>query len=281
MLLLVYFQQSIEFCEIENSKNMKYQILGKINYIKKINSEFYHLKINTPQIALNAKPGQFVHIRCNDILFPFLRRPMSIFNVNKKNIEIIFQVKGAGTQILSQKKFEEELDILGPLGNGFTLTQQPYILLIGGGMGMVPLYYLAKELKRKKKKFEIFMGARSKSGLITLDFFKKLKMPLNISTDDGSFGFKGSIIELAENYLKSNNIDKNKIKVYSCGPHPMLIAIQKLVKKYCITCEISLEEYMGCGVGACFSCVCKSQNNQYKRICLEGPVFKADEVFLE
>ncbi|MBI5418075.1 dihydroorotate dehydrogenase electron transfer subunit [Candidatus Poribacteria bacterium] len=276
---------------------MKFHILGEITYNKKIRTEFYHLKVRVPEICSCAKPGQFVHIRCQNTLTPLLRRPMSIFNINNDVLEIIYRMRGQGTQILATRKRGESLDIIGPLGHGFNFENKSHAILVGGGMGLVPLYYLAKKFTKKKQSYEIFMGARFEKELFTYKFFRKLisNKFIKIATDDGSIGFKGRVPELLENHIKSitNSISSIspfekgglkgdfQIKIYSCGPEPMLKAMQALAQKYNLDCEISLEEYMGCGVGACLSCVCKSTNNEYKRVCQEGPVFNANDVVLE
>ncbi|MBI5207076.1 MAG: dihydroorotate dehydrogenase electron transfer subunit [Candidatus Firestonebacteria bacterium] len=263
---------------------MKFQQKCKILHNKKIGTNCYHLKISTPEIALHARPGQFVHIRCKDTLTPLLRRPMSIFNADKNSIEIIYHLIGHGTDALSKRKPGELLDIIGPLGNGFNFPNSSSILLVGGGIGLVPLFYLAKKLSQKKKRIKIFYGARSKKELFLLKYFRSLdNTQIKISTDDGSIGYKGHITELVETYLESiskKTGDLFSLQIYSCGPKPMLIAIKQLVNRYKISCEISLEEYMACGVGACLSCVCKVKDNQYKRVCQDGPVFNANGVIL-
>lgn len=221
--------------------------------------------------------GQFVNIKVNEEAYPTLRRPISICNLDTENssMTLIYRAEGLGTKILSNKLVGTELDILGPLGNGFDyslVNSNEIVVLIGGGVGVPPLYELAKRLFNKNIKVISILGFASKDVVFYEEEFKKYSQ-VYICTIDGSYGFKGNVLELIE----KNNIDFDWI--FSCGPKPMLKAISD---KYSKTKKgyISLEERMACGVGACYACVCTSVNDKSKRICKDGPVFKLGEILL-
>lgn len=235
-----------------------------------IDKFIYLMKIKEKNIANIAKPGQFLEIKTG--LTPLLRKPISIFEVNKESgiISILYQVKGQGTKNLSELKRDQEIDIIGPLGNGFTIKKfDKKCLLIGGGIGIAPLYDLGLKLKESGNKIDIILGFSSQETSYAIDYFAKLGN-VKIATIDGSLGEKGTV----EVILKDYKLD-NYNKAYACGPEPMLKYLKTLDK---IDLEISLEAYMGCGVGACLSCVCKMNDGEYKRVCKEGPVFQAKEV---
>ncbi|MDD5045304.1 MAG: dihydroorotate dehydrogenase electron transfer subunit, partial [Candidatus Omnitrophica bacterium] len=176
---------------------------------------------------------------------------------------------------LSQKGAGEYLDVIGPLGNGFTLPLTPYplSLLVAGGMGVAPLVYLAEILKRSK--ILVLIGAQSKSGIICEKEFKDLGCSVKIATDDGSCGFRGKVTELLSNILVT--MDCRPATIYACGPRPMLKAVAEIAQKENIPAQISLEEHMACGIGACLGCAVNTRAG-YKRVCKDGPVFGAEEI---
>ena len=230
---------------------------------------------------IEANPGQFIHLKIkNDSYDPLLRRPFSIFDVNKKNnlLTIFYKVCGRGTKLMTEIKNGEEVDVLENLGNGFNLKMKnKNLVLIGGGMGIAPLYYLAKKLA-KTNRLRVLLGAQNKEELIFLNNkFSKLDLKLDNATIDGSLGFKGNVVDLLKNIIK----DKQKIDyIYSCGPTPMLKELKKIVINNDIETEASLEERMGCGVGVCLSCTVRTSNGN-KRACKEGPVFPLKEVIFD
>lgn len=228
--------------------------------------------VTAPEIAEKAVPGQFVHILCSDKVF--LRRPISICDAYDDKLRFIFEIKGEGTSELAKKNVGDMIDIMGPLGNGFINKEYEKPVIIGGGIGVFPLYKLAKELDNP----EIFLGFRSKDRVVMEDEFSKVGNT-HISTDDGSYGYNGYAAALLEEYL-----DKNECGViYSCGPTPMLRAIKKIAEARGIPCRLSLEQRMGCGIGACLVCTCESIFTgayKYKRVCKDGPVFNSNEVKL-
>lgn len=257
-------------------------IVEKVELVKKeqIKSDIYKYSIKSDKMACDAKPGQFLEIRVTDSIEPFLRRPISIHNVKKEEgiIEFIFQVKGKGTELLSERKEGELIDIIGPLGQGtFNIDGYEKIAIIGGGIGIFPLYELAKKAKKDGKNVNMYLGFRNRDFVILENEYKNVSNNFTLSTDDGSYGKNGFAI----NFLK-DDISKNPVDcIYACGPLPMLKAVQALAKEKNIPCQLSLEERMGCGMGACIGCVVKYKTeteDTFKRVCREGPVFDANTV---
>jgi dihydroorotate dehydrogenase electron transfer subunit len=261
--------------------------LTKAKLIKNIEviQKYYKILLYCPRIAKIAKPGQFVEIKASDNYEPLLRRPFSIHRVKGNNIEINYEVLGKGTDILSQRKPGEYLDVIGPLGNGFDyrlpITDYRLPILVAGGMGVAPLVFLAEKLAElRTPNYElrtmILIGAKTKNQILCEKEFKKLGCTLKFSTDDGSRGFKGKVTDLLKDILRLT-INGKRLTIYACGPKPMLEEISRISCKHNIRAQISLEEHMACGTGICFGCAVKTKYG-YKRVCKEGPVFNADEI---
>ena len=235
----------------------------------------FSMWLKTEQIAQHAKAGQFISIYCEDGS-RMLPRPISICEIDKNDgaLHLVYRVAGKGTQEFSEKNTGMELSVLGPLGNGFPLKSKK-AFLIGGGIGIPPILELAKQLDCEK---QIVLGYRN-SDMFLLDEFKKYGS-VYIATEDGSYGSKGNVLDA----IRENDLEADII--YACGPTPMLRAIKAYAEENNIECYISLEERMACGIGACLACVCKSKevdahtNVHNKRVCKEGPVFRAEEVEL-
>ncbi|MBF0522193.1 MAG: dihydroorotate dehydrogenase electron transfer subunit [Candidatus Omnitrophica bacterium] len=246
----------------------------KIVSNEKLCPKFYKLCLEAKSIAQKAKPGQFVHIRVNAELEPFFRRPFSIHRANKY-LEICYEVIGPGTKILAAKKPGENLDILGPLGNGFMLPPQGIkkVAIVAGGMGVAPFLALTDQLK---KKYEIILlyGGRTKDHIFSLKAYKDNGCKIYISTDDGSVGTKGRVSELF-----SKIIPDASTYIYTCGPKPMIKAVQDFANKHQLKGQASLEEVMACGVGVCLGCATATIHG-YKTVCHDGPVFELGEVVL-
>jgi len=207
-----------------------------------------------------------------------------VHRANNSNIEILFEVVGRGSRLLSQKKPGDYLDIIGPLGNGFTFreprTENREPILIAGGMGIAPLFFLAESLIRGKRssaygKIQVLIGAKTKSHILCEKDFKKLGCDVQIATDDGSKGFKGRATDLLKVLLST--IDHRPSTIFSCGPKPMLKELIRITGQYSIPSQISLEAHMACGIGACLGCVVNTKAG-YKRVCKDGPVFSGDEI---
>ncbi|MDD5165947.1 MAG: dihydroorotate dehydrogenase electron transfer subunit [Candidatus Omnitrophica bacterium] len=250
------------------------QTKAKIIYNKKVKGNYFHCLLLAPSLAKKAQPGEFVNIKITDNYQPLLRRPLSIHRVDGKTIELLYEAVGRGTEILSRRKRGEYLDIIGPLGNGFSMPKSGHSILVAGGMGVAPLLFLAERLIRHK--LIVLIGARTKSEILCEKEFQDLGYSVKIATDDGSKGFKGRITELLRNVLQTQGSKQQKM-VYACGPRPMLKEISRMSKKDKFSAEISLEEHMACGIGACLGCVLETTNG-LQRVCKEGPVFAAGEI---
>ena len=258
---------------------MPKQIFTELLKKEKIIEGLYKFSVKADEIVALSKPGNFIEIRINENLDPFLRRPISIYNLDKENgiLEFIFQVKGKGTELLAKKNVGDFIDIIGPLGNGtFKFEEYNNLAVIGGGIGIFPLYELSKKKKKANKKVYTYLGFRNKD-LVTLENeFKNVSNELTLTTDDGSYANSGFAINYLEQDLEKNNIDC----IYACGPLPMLKAVKKLAKEKNIPCQISLEEKMGCGLGVCLGCAVKTatstvENPEYIHVCKAGPVFNS------
>ncbi len=247
-----------------------------------LKANYYKLTLNCPEIAKEIKPGQFILIRVTNNLDPLLPRPFGVFRVDKtkENFSVLYAVKGRGTHLLSQKKTGEILTLTGPHGNGFQVNQNSKtICLVAGGFGVSPLLALTKE--NKDKKIIVIIGGRSKDLIIFEKEFRDLNARVYITTDDGSYGKKGIVIDILDELIKpfdSAQGEKERIdEIFSVGPSLMLKAVSQIAKKSKIPCQISMEERMACGIGVCYSCVCKTKRG-FQKICTEGPVFNAKEV---
>lgn len=247
----------------------KYLILSKTAIARNT----YSFEILCPEVAEIASAGQFVHIRVEGFT---LRRPVSIcgINKNKGTLRIVFEIRGEGTEELSSLNKGDLIDMLAPLGHGFTLNPDfKKVILIGGGIGTPPMLPLAEYYKEKAT---VITGFRSADAVILQNDFISTGAENILCTDDGSLGIHGFVTQPLEKLLNNNNIDM----VYACGPMPMLKNIAKICHEKC-RCEISLEERMGCGIGACLVCACRTKKNDeeyFAHVCKEGPVFNAEEV---
>ncbi len=219
-------------------------------------------------------PGQFVHIRCGDSLL--LRRPISVASCQEDYpsdlVTIVFEVRGAGTQWLAERKLGETLDVMGLLGNGFPVKPEGRYLLVGGGIGVPPLWGCAQ---RTSGKSTAILGFRSKDKAIMTDLFNEDCAKTLIATDDGSLGYHGFVDALVRQELEQ---DRNYDAVLACGPRPMLKNVARAAKEFGVPCFVSMEERMGCGVGACLVCACDMKDGSRKHVCKDGPVFDAEEV---
>ncbi|HZJ82652.1 MAG TPA: dihydroorotate dehydrogenase electron transfer subunit [Clostridia bacterium] len=256
-----------------------YKVIVLQNY--QIADNLYKMSIEAPEIVKKAKPGQFLHIKVPGDLSLLLRRPISINGVNRKTgqLDLVYQNVGKGTEVLSQTSTGIELDILGPLGRGFSIPEgSKDIYIVGGGCGVAPVRFAAQEWSYLNT--TSFLGFRSKSCIYQIEDFEEFSSRVFISTDDGSVSHKGSIVTPL-----AHNLEKGKPDlVLACGPFPMLRAIQKLVKLHGVPCQMSLEERMGCGIGGCLVCSCAVKRRDdwdYKKVCQDGPVFWSEEVILD
>jgi len=241
----------------------------------------YRMVVKSGYVAQNARPGQFVNVKCCEGIDALLRRPISICSVDRNNgtFDIVFQVKGIGTGFLSQKRPGDRVDLIGPLGKPFDISESyRKIAVVGGGIGIFPLLYVLKEKAPGGK--SAFIGFRSKDNVVLEKEFSREANKLFISTDDGSYGHKGLITDLFEESLSRECYDI----VYACGPVPMLKKVAGLAEEKGIKCQVSLEQRMGCGIGACLVCACKTRSGEeweYRHVCKDGPVFWSSEVVFD
>ena len=258
---------------------MSFQIKSHIIEHEEVAPHTRLLVLGAPKLAQSAQPGQFVHVLCGSSYDPLLRRPLGVHAADPKtgHVSLLYEIVGRGTSLLAEKCKGEILDVLGPLGNGFALpkSKERPVLLIAGGIGIAPIYFLAQRIKNAA----IIIGARTKDMLLYTDQFADVRT----ATDDGSAGYHGFVTGPLQEYIKG--MDKsNPPLVYACGPMPMLKAVAGITKAHGLKCQISTEAKMACGVGACMSCVIKVKSGdsyEYVRACKEGPVFDAYEVIWE
>ena len=250
----------------------KFAVDAEILEQKQLLDNIFKMTVYCPQIAQAASPGCFVQLRLlgGDIL---LRRPVGIADadVERGTIAFIYRVVGKGTKAFSSLRFKDIINVLGPLGNGFTMNvKKP--LLVGGGMGLAPLLFYAKEMGSAA---EVLMGAKNESELFWKELFEPFVSKVHITTDDGSVGTKGFTTTLLPQLLKNEQYDA----IIVCGPEIMMRSIAEIAKAACIPCQVSLEKRMACGLGACLSCSIDTTDNKRKKVCKDGPVFWAQEVF--
>lgn len=248
----------------------KYIVTEKIAIAK----EIYSYEISCPEVAQVAVPGQFVHIRIGSHV---LRRPISICGINKKKgtLRIVFEIRGEGTAEIAQLNKGDLVDMLAPLGHGFTVDDNfKKVVLIGGGIGTPPMLPLADAYGEKATAIS---GFRNSSAVILQEEFKATGAETILCTDDGSVGIHGFVTQPLNEMAEKGGIDA----VFACGPMPMLKSIAEICKANNIYCEISLEERMACGIGACLGCACRTKRNDeeyFAHVCKDGPVFNAEEV---
>ncbi len=256
----------------------------KSNIIKnrKIAENHFVISFKRPKKLVKINAGQFFNVKVNDSLAPLLRRPLGTHKVTKDTIEMMYKVVGGATEILSKRAAGSPLDIVGPLGNGFDISQlKPkkkkcaHAILVAGGHGVAPLYELARRVKKCAKTFSVYIGANTKSEVLFQKDFHDMGFKVNVTTEDGSAGHKGLVTELLEKDL--NKCDPILTSIYACGPKPMLKAVTEVAKRCKTKCQISYEEYIACGIGVCMGCAVKTRTG-YKLVCKDGPIFRAEEI---
>ena len=230
--------------------------------------KIFRLEIDCPELAKISLPGQFAEVQLGENFT--LRRPFGIASKKNNSVRMFYRVVGRGTKFLSSKKVGEHLNILAPLGNGFDTNVTEKILLVGGGMGLAPLLSVAEKISA-----DVLIGGKNKGEVIFWrDEFKNIAEEIFITTDDGSFSQKGFVTDLMPKILT----EKKYSAVYTCGPEIMMRGVWKIASEKNLPCEVSFERRMACGLGACLSCSIDTINGR-KKVCKDGPVFKAEEVF--
>ena len=267
-------------------KNFKTTILSN----QEISPDYFRMKILAPGISDLASPGQFVMLRAQVTEEPLLRRPFGIFATgllpsdcdglpDKEYVEILYKVVGRGTRLMRELHEGDRVELLGPLGQGFELAAQGREqILVGGGIGLVPLYMLASELV-KTSRVRLLIGGRSRKDVLVVTEFERLGVETYVSTDDGTLGEQGPVTQVLERKLNKYP----DAAVYACGPMPMLEAVQRICQPRQVDLQVSLEAFMACGVGACLGCVVKGAGHSeadphYLCTCKEGPVFRAEQL---
>ena len=238
---------------------------------KRLTDTVFAIAVSCGKLAAETMPGQFIHIKCGE--GNLLRRPISVMRINGDTLEFAFEVKGEGTKWFAAREIGEMLDILGPLGNGLALPEGK-IIVVGGGIGAPPMLNVAESAKGA---VTAVLGFRDKDRVILKSEFEAVCAEVFVTTDDGSFGEKGFVDAPLERLLEIGGYST----VLCCGPQPMLRSVAELCKRYGVPCQVSLEERMGCGVGACLVCACATRvdgEENMSRVCKDGPVFNAEEV---
>lgn len=261
----------------------------------------YRLRLACPDIARQAIPGRFFMIREPGRIDPLLGRPFALYDTYLDSqgapagIDVVYLVVGKMTNLMSTWRVGDQAELWGPLGNGFPLPPAGRLVLVAGGIGQTPFLAIAREALGGRKygypqrqptvrpeQVTLCYGVRSKEYLAGLEDFSSVGLDVRIATDNGTQGHKGFVTDLLRGELDQPHPDTT---VYCCGPEPMMHAVARLCAERQVTCYLSLETPMACGFGACFSCVTKVRQPDgtwdYRRVCVEGPIFKADELYLE
>ena len=243
------------------------QALCPIITSQQLTDAIFAITVDAGELGRKALPGQFVHVKCGGQTL--LRRPISICDAKEGYLKIVFQAKGAGTKWLAEKK-SGALDLLGPLGYGFDVSGRN-ILLVGGGIGVPPLLFAAR---RAQGISTAILGFQNADAVILKNHFRDVCKETIITTNDGSAGEEGFVTGPLARLLEKGGYDG----VLSCGPTPMLKAVAQVAAQFNVPCQVSLEERMACGVGACVGCAVMMNSGHNLRVCHDGPVFLASEV---
>lgn len=254
-----------------------------------LSPNYFRMRMTAPQQLLASAPGQFLMLKVTDAIDPLLRRPFGLFDVGtftaeyagggtQAYCEILYKVVGKGTKLLSALHHSDVVDLLAPLGRGFDLgPASEEKVLVGGGVGLAPLYYLAKALVARGEKVRLFAGGRNRDDILCITEFERLGVETYVATDDGTLGESGFVTQVLERHLNRG------MRIFACGPTPMLAAVAKMAALHEVPCQVSMEAYMACGVGACLGCVMKGANHteatpDYRCVCKDGPVFDSFEL---
>ena len=268
---------------------MALEIDGIVISNARVKALYSLLEIYCPPIAATIRPGQFIMLRISDSNYPLLRRPFSVYSSysalhrekkKRGRLFILYKKVGKGTQEMTQFTEGQKVNIIGPLGNGFSLPPLPSsgdIILLGGGVGIASLHTLAATLKASR--LFVLMGGKTKDDILCEEDFRKLNSTIFVATEDGSLGFKGTVLDLLLSQQKTFKGNPSRY-LYACGPADMLKELARTLKFKGFICQASLEARMGCGFGACWGCVIKTidPHSPYQRVCKEGPVFNLEKI---
>lgn len=255
----------------------EYQENSVVQAVDRLSDSFHRLTLFAPQIAAAARPGQFVMASCGTTLDPLLRRPFSIHQSFADGaLQLLIKVIGCGTRFMSELRPGAVLPLIGPLGRGFRLNGATPVALIGGGIGIAPLLFLASQLplvQGAAAPCTVLLGSQTKTDILLLaEEFSQLGCRVLTATDDGSLGYHGFISDLLPAALPEIQ------RVCVCGPHAMMATVAGLCQEASVICEASLEAHMACGLGACLGCTIHGSESTYRHVCKHGPVFDAREV---
>ncbi len=258
---------------------------GRVAYNNLLSEGYYRLRLILP-VEIKAVPGQFVMVKVSESGDPFLPRPFSIAFASENRLDVIYKVKGKGTGILARLETGDEVIVTGPLGNGFSFpsSADTKVIMVAGGVGIPPLYFLLKSLIKKKisrKRIYLFYGAKNKDSLLLTDELEALGINLFLSTDDGSYGSKGLITDF---YLDRVKEIEPPAVVYTVGPNVMMSRVVEISRNLRYPVEVSLETHMACGIGVCLGCTVKPKEQYFTRlgylkVCKDGPVFPGEYFF--
>lgn len=264
---------------------------GEVLSHKKYGEHYHSLTVVSPDIGEKVRPGQFVNIKCGYSQANILRRPFSVYRVHKRGgwastLEIVFDIRGPGTQYLSSLRGHANVDLIGPLGRGFVIPKRrAHCLLVGGGIGAAPLFFLADELRNEGHRVDVILGARDVGVLLNAIDARRLASVCVTTTEDGSAGEQGRVTDVLLDTMERCGTEA----VYACGPHPMLAAVSKICAENKVPVQVAVEELMACGYGVCMTCVMPLRRQRkkdepaeeavvYARSCTEGPVFNGASV---
>lgn len=251
-----------------------YVEMGRVVKNEQIGSDVWLMDVYAPKQAKEAKVGQFCNVRVTGGTAPLLRRPISYagFDADKGTVTLLYRVVGKGTEIMTKLGEGDEIDCLGPLGVGFTMTD--HMLLVGGGVGIAPMLCAVTKLAPHQQA-TVVLGFRNASESFWADLFKPYDVDVHITTDDGTLGIKGYPTTIMPDLIEENHFTS----ILTCGPTPMMRDVATVAKSTNTPCEASLEERMGCGTGGCVGCACETKSGKRFKVCTNGPVFPAEEVF--
>ena len=265
----------------------------------------WRVVLDSPQISSEVKPGQFIHVKVPN--GPLFRRPFSVFRRvplkgDHLGIEIVYKVIGTGTSVMAGLRKGDTLDIIGPLGHGFEWRKdKPVQVIVAGGTGAACLFLLAEEISKAGLQLKVLLGAGTRASVLLKKEYAALKGDVMVSTDDGTYGYRGFVTQLLDKALREGTISTDCV-IYSSGPEAMLKALASLCQRYHIPAQVSVERHMMCGIGACLACVCKVDPNHisksrdpgsshiqsvserefgYALVCKDGPVFDMNEVMFD
>ena len=251
---------------------------------EKVAEDHYLLRCECSEIAQHAQPGQFIHVLISNGAGLLLRRPFTIYTVDDREITMLYQIIGEGTQQLSEMPKGTSLHVLGPLGNTFDIENTPEpAILVGGGAGIASLMLLAGALRAHDVQTIGLVGGQHQDRLLSVDDLEAIGVTVHIATDDGSVGHHGFVTDILTDMLRKN--DLHRPIIYACGPHGMLAAVTKITTEFAVPAQVAMENRMGCAMGVCLGCVCPvridANRIEYQRVCTEGPVFNAADIAWE